>query len=401
MKTLTKTLVLGLVLAVAGGSAASAQTLRQGVEAAWSINPQIASLAAKREAIAARRVAAQSWFAGPPSITLSHVTDQLIVNKLQRATEGEIGVPLWLPGEASAAEHVVDAELIRTDAQIAEAKLKVAGEVREALYAVVLADGEVKLADQRVETARALETDVARRERAGDVATLEHDLARGELLDAQAKARERRAELTTAQANVMALTGLNIPTASVKEPLAGRQDVDAHPRLQAATRSIEAANAALRLAVISNRDSPELGVVAGRNRDIRGTEYDTTVGLRLKIPFATEARNAPRRAAAQADVLTAQAEFAGTRRQIEAELAGARQALAAAQDQTPLVEARLQAVRQAAAKLRRSYDAGEIGLTELLRARGTLYDAEAASLNNRLAVIRARARVNQAMGLVP
>ena len=198
-----------------------------------------------------------------------------------------------------------------------------------------------------------------------------------------------------------ALTGLNIPAASLNEPSAGRQEIDAHPRLQAATRSIEAANAALRLAVISNRDSPELGVVAGRNRDIRGTEFDATVGVRLKVPFATEARNAPRRAAAQADVLAAQAEYAGTRRQIEVELTGARQALAAAQGQTPLIEARLQAVRQAVAKLRRSYDAGEIGLTELLRARGTLYDAEAASLNNRLAAARVRSRINQAVGLVP
>src|SRR5207248_10229165 len=135
-------------------------------------------------------------------------------------------------------------------------------------YAAALAEGEVKLADQRVETTRTLETDVARRERAGEVAALEHDLARGELLDAQAKARERRAELATAQANLIALTGLKIPAASLNEPLAGRQELDAHPRLQAATRSIEAANAALRLAVISNRDSPEIGVVAGRNRDI-------------------------------------------------------------------------------------------------------------------------------------
>jgi outer membrane protein TolC len=168
-----------------------------------------------------------------------------------------------------------------------------------------------------------------------------------------------------------------------------------------ASSAIEAANAALRLAIISNRDSPEIGVVAGRNRDIRGTEYDTTVGLRLKIPFATEARNAPRRAAAQAEVLAAQAEYAGTRRQIEAELAGACQALAAAQDQTPLIEARLQAVRQAVARLRRSYDAGEIGFTELLRGRSTLDDAEAANLGNRLAGARARSRVNQAAGLVP
>jgi outer membrane protein TolC len=401
MNALPKAALLALALAAAAGSAAPAQSLRQAVEAAWAIDPEIASLAAKREAIAARRLTAQSWFAGAPFVTLGHVTDQVIVNKQQRATEAELAVPLWLPGEGTAAEQVVDAELLRTDAQVAEAKLKVAGEVREALYAVALAEGEVKLADQRVRTARELEGDVARRAQAGEAAELEHDLVRGELLDAEAKARERRAELAAARVNLRTLTGLNVPAAVLGEPLAGAQDLEAHPRLQAATRSIAAALAALRLAVIANRDSPEIGVVAGRNRDIRGTEYDTTIGLRLKLPFATEARNAPRRAAAQADVLAAQAEYAGARRQIEAELANSRQALAAAQAQGPLVEARLQVVRQAVSRLRRSYDAGEIGLTELLRGRSTLYDAETASLIRRLAAARARARVNQALGLVP
>jgi outer membrane protein TolC len=401
MNALPKAALLALALAATAGSAAPAQSLRQAVEAAWAINPEIASLAAKREAIAARRVTAQSWFAGAPFVTLGHVTDQVIVNKQQRATEAELAVPLWLPGEGTAAEQVVDAELLRTDAQVAEAKLKVAGEVREALYAVALAEGEVKLADQRVGTARELEGDVARRAQAGEAAELEHDLVRGELLDAEAKARERRAELAAARVNLRTLTGLNVPAAVLGEPLAGAQDLEAHPRLQAATRSIAAALAALRLAVIANRDSPEIGVVAGRNRDIRGTEYDTTIGLRLKLPFATEARNAPRRAAAQADVLAAQAEYAGARRQIEAELANAREALAAAQAQGPLVEARLQVVRQAVSRLRRSYDAGEIGLTELLRGRGTLYDAEAASVIHRLAAARGRARINQALGLVP
>jgi outer membrane protein TolC len=60
-----------------------------------------------------------------------------------------------------------------------------------------------------------------------------------------------------------------------------------------------------------------------------------TIGRRLKVPFSTDARNAPRRAAAQADVLTAQAQYAGARRQVEAELASTRHAFAAAQDQTP------------------------------------------------------------------
>ena len=90
------------------------------------------------------------------------MTDQVIVNERQRATEGELAVPLWLPGEGTATEQVVDAELLRTDAQVAEAKLKVADEVRETLYAVALAEGEAKLADQRVSIARELEAYVAR-----------------------------------------------------------------------------------------------------------------------------------------------------------------------------------------------------------------------------------------------
>jgi outer membrane protein TolC len=99
--------------------------------------------------------------------------------------------------------------------------------------------------------------------------------------------------------------------------------------------------------------------------------------------------------------VAAQAEYTGARRQIEAEPVSARQVLAVAQDQTPLIEVRLKAVRQAVAPLRRSYDAGEIGFSELLRGWSTLYDAEAASLGNRLASARARSRVNQALGLIP
>ena len=148
------------------------------------------TLTARREAIAARRVTAQSWFAGAPYVTLGHVTDQVIVNKQQRATEGELAVPLWLPGEGTATEQVVDAELLRCDAQMAEAKLKVAGEVREALYAVALAEGEVKMADQRVGTARQLEADVARRERAGEVAALER---RSRSAASSSMPRQRRA----------------------------------------------------------------------------------------------------------------------------------------------------------------------------------------------------------------
>ena len=389
-----------LVLLVSAGES-RAQSLRQAVEAAWGLNAEIAGLTAKRETVIARRQAAAGWFPGPPAITLSHVTDQVITNRRQRSTEGELSVPLWLPGEGTATEQVADADLLSLDAQIAAARLKLAGEVRAAFAAVALAQAELVVAGRRVQMARALEADVARRERAGDVAALEKDLARAELLDAQTRQRKRQAAATAATAGVTALTGLRVATINIDEPVAAGQVPDAHPRLQAAMRAIEAARAALRLATIADRDSPEIGIVASRNRDIRGPEYDSMIGLRVKIPFSSESRNAPRRAAAQAEVLAAQAEYAAVKRQIEAALAAARQNLAAAHGQQPLIAARLRTLRQAEARLKRSYDAGEIGLAELIRGRAALIDAEAAAAENRIAVQRARGEINQALGLIP
>ena len=397
-----KFVLLGLVLvSMTISSGANAQTLRQAVEGAWALDPQIKAFEARRNEFIARREAAGALFPAPPAITLSHATDQLIQNKRQRVTEGELSTPLWLPGEGTATERVAQADLVRTDAQLALARLTVAGAVRDAVYKYALAKREAEIADRRVENARALESDVGRRVRAGDVAALEHDLAESELLAARATAREQQALLAAARTTLLSLTGLQTPPSYDQEPLAPTTDIARHPRLQAAERSIDAAQATLRLAGIATRDSPEIGVFLGRNRDVRGDEYDATVGLRLRIPFATEARNAPRRAAALAEVTAAQAEYAAAEREIRVELSNAQQALAATEAQTSLLEGRVRAVQSTLARLQRSYNAGEIGLLEVLRARVSLFEAEIARARNRLDIGAARARVNQALGIVP
>lgn len=397
-----KSVLLGMVLVgMTVWHGAAAQTLHDAVEGAWMLNPRIQALAAQRKAFVARREAAGALFPAPPAVTLSNATDQLIEDKRQRVMEGELSTPLWLPGEGTATERVADAELVRIDAQLALTRLSVAGEVRGAIYRYALAASEAEIAQRRVGNARALEADVARRVRAGDVALLELDLARSELFAAQANAREQQAQLATARIALLSLTGLKAPPETFAEPSAQRSDITRHPRLQSAEQSMEVARTTLRLVNIATRDSPEIGVFAGRNRDIRGTEYDMTVGLRLRIPFAAESRNAPRRTAVEAELTAAQAEYAAAEREIRVEVATAEQALAAAEAQTPLIEQRLQAVRASATRLQRSYKAGEIGLIEVLRARVAVFEAELAQTQNRLAVVRGRARVNQALGMAP
>lgn len=395
-------ILVGIVmLGISAWQSAAAETLRDAVEGAWALNPQIKALEARRNEFIARSSAAGAFFPAPPAITLSHVTDQLIENKRQRSTELELSTPLWLPGEGTATQQVAEADLTRIDAQLSLARLTVAGAVRDAIYKFALAEREAELADRQVDNVRSLEADVARRVRAGEVAALERDQARSELFDAQAIARAQQAQVAVTRTALLSLTGLSAPPQSFEEPLAPEQDTGRHPRLQAEARNIDAAEAAFRLVETATRDSPEIGVFVGSNRDTFGTQYDTTVGLRIRLPFSTEARNAPRRAAAVAEVTAAQAEYAAAERELRVELATAQQELAAAESQAPLVAGRLQAVRSALTRLQGSYDAGEIGLIEVLRARIALFDAEVAQVRNHLAIGQARATVNQALGVIP
>ena len=387
---------------VALAEGAAAQTLHQAVEGAWALDPQIKALDAGRNEFIAREGAASAFFPAPPAITLGNATDQVIRDRHQRAMELELSTPLWLPGEGTATRQVARADLSRTDARLALARLSVAGKVREAVFAYELAARKAGLDEHRVQDAKALEADVARRARAGEVASFEQDLARGELFTAQAAALEQQAQAAAARTTLLSLTGLRAPPAAFEErPVPDDADIARHPRLQAAERGIDAARAALRLVGIATRDSPEIGVIVTRNQDTFGTQYDTTIGLRLRVPFSNEARNAPRRAAAEAKMVAAQAEYDTAEREIRLDVANARRFLTAAEAERPLVDGRLQANRSTLTRLQGSYNAGEIDLLEVLRARSALFEAGVAQARNRLAIGEAIARINQALGVAP
>src|SRR5581483_12239859 len=88
-------LTAAFVVFVAWPAAAPAQTLRDAVEGAWGLNPQIRSLEARRAEFQARDRAGATFFPGAPAITLGHVTDQAFQDKRQRSTEIELSTPLW------------------------------------------------------------------------------------------------------------------------------------------------------------------------------------------------------------------------------------------------------------------------------------------------------------------
>src|SRR5918995_2732850 len=179
---LTALLSAAAVTAVLVASPAMSQTLRDAVEGAWRLNPEIRSLEARRGQALAQRGAGESLVPAAPAVTLRHVTDYPGKDVGRREYEAELGVPLWLPGQGTATVRAADSLLARTDAEIAARQLAVAGEVRTALWQAALAEGRTDLARQRLGVARQLEADTRRAASAGEVSESDFQLARAEAL---------------------------------------------------------------------------------------------------------------------------------------------------------------------------------------------------------------------------
>jgi cobalt-zinc-cadmium efflux system outer membrane protein len=378
-----------------------AQTLHDFVEAASARNPNLATLQARRPIFEAKRSAAETWTPGTPTLGGRYITDQVVRNRNAREAEIGISTPLWLPGEGTASRRVAAAELARSTIQGNSFKLKVAAQVRDALGEFALAEAEMRVAEQRVKDARSLESDVARRVQARDAAETDLLLARGDRLGAESELAEKRLTRDQGRIEFMSLTGLTPVSAALNEPSGPTHTGGDHPRLNDARTAIDVAQANQSLAAIQVRDSPEIGFVARRNRDIDGTVFDTSVGIEIRIPFATEARNAPRQAAAQAEHTEAAIAFETARREVDTEQQKAQAAYDTARVQRELNRRRASTLKQQSGLIAVSYRQGQVSLLDTIRARTLAAEADAALARAEIGIVRASGRLNTAFGLIP
>lgn len=388
-------LLLALMVAPAG-----AQTLRDAVEGAWRLNPEIRTLEAKRAQVIAQRGAGESLVPTAPSITLRHVNDALGKNVGRREYEAELGVPLWLPGQGAATVRAADALLARTDAEIATRQLAVAGEVRTALWQTALADRRAELARQRLKVARQMEADTQRAFRAGEISEADAQLARAEVLSVTADLRDEELALQDAWQAFRTLTGME-PPKSTPEPEAVETAIEQHPTLLAARLGVRAAQAQRRLVDLTTRDFPEVGLMARRERDVREEGYGTIVGLSLRIPFSVDAINAPKRAEAATEVVRSEAEQANAARTIESEIRQARLAHQAAVERVGIARQRAATLKGRMSNVARARKGGEISLVEFVRAQAASFEADLARATAEVQLGAARARLNQSLGVLP
>ncbi|MBL8381241.1 MAG: TolC family protein [Burkholderiales bacterium] len=413
--------LLAACMIIFGPSAHAQATLRDAFEAAWRRQPQAQAAAARDEEFTARGKAAQAFLPGPPALGLEHWTDGVTRNDGMRKYAGEMSVPLWLPGQKERAQAVIGAERVAYDGALALARLRLAGEVRESYWNARAAAAEVALAEATLQNLLALESDVARRFRAGDLARIDGNRALAEVQMQRLTLADTRARAERAWGVFGALTGLpRMPDgneAPAEMPARALADVDRtsagsaraaranlrddHPALRAAAQAVASLRARLEQVRGDDRDAPEIGVGTIRERSEFGRPWEQIVTFRLRVPFGNENRNRPRLAAVNVELMEAQAAQAVVAAQMATEAASAERELVAAEAALPLAESRSALARDTRELVERGFRLGEFDLVTRLRAEREHAEADLARARAVLEAGRANARLKQALGILP
>lgn len=403
-------LLLALLLGQLASPPVRAGPLAVALEQAWARHPQAGADPALEEEARARAQLAAAVTPGPAAVSLSGLSDQLGNDRGKREWEVELAVPLWLPGQKLARGAEADAGLAEVAAQRQARRLQLAGEVREAWWALAAARATRDLAQRRLAGARVLESDVARRYRAGDLARVDANLAGNERLAAETETLEAEAALARAELAWRKLTGAPAPARLEAEaPLPVRPDSGKdehgqqgdHPQLAALGAAARLAHARLKMAGETRRDAPELAMRVLRERSDANDSYGNSLGIKLTIPLSADARVRQADSAARADAVRADAELALARLALEREAEGARHQVEMAERQFDLTRERQALIADNLGLAEKAFALGESDLATLLRTRAAALEAEAAASRLRIARDVSVSRLLQALGVMP
>ena len=389
-------------------------TLRQALDAAWQLSPSARAESNRRSELAARDRAVSSWISGSPAVGIAHRTDRLNRNEGFREYEAEVEFPLWNPGVRAATQADVSAQRVGFEGQFNAAKLKLAGELRVAAASIAIARVERNLNQRKLQDANVLVQDISRRVKVGENARVDALQAQSVMQQAQAALAQAQGQLDRTQSQWRALTGLAIAPA-LDESLAsaaatGMQTIAAsgsqiltpdHPALRQAQAQVGSAQAKLALVDADRRDPMSVGVGVGRERSVFAAPGETRLRIALRIPLGGGNRNAPKSAAARAELDAAQAELDALQRQVPADIAAATAELKAARTAQTAAAERNRLSTEVQTLIAKSWRLGDSDLPTRLRADNEQFEASLALARATIDVQRAIANLNQANGILP
>ena len=396
----------GVSLSAAQGSLAAPLSLDDAVERALDRNPDVLRARAEVEAAELARRGAGAPSANPaltveggPRIGTS-------------GPQADVGVSLEIPFDLGATSRrrraATSDDLDASRSRLAWTELTVATTTRELIAAALAADGRVALAEGAFALAVEMERVARRRHELGEVSILEPNFAGLERTDAQAALLSARLDRSRAYRSLGALLAIpegdSLVLADVAVPAwpdslpsalpHWTERVADRPDLAAARAAARAADADL--AVARGNGAPGLSATAGWARE--GDEANlVTGGLRFELPLQ---RNQLGVAGAQGDAAVAAIDLDTASLAVPRELASALDAWEAAAARYALATGdALPLAEQSLSLVLRAYGAGKEELLAVLLMQRQALTARRAAIDAELALHRAAAALERAVGL--
>ena len=414
MQTRYVSLALALALFARAGAAAESTagmltvhadpslTLSQVIDAAVDREPRSGIAAAVGQEAGAMRDRAGSILSGAPALSVLHHNDAPASANGVREWETGIELPLWRPGQRRASREVASRTQAVADSSRSALRYEVAGAVRQALWELAVADERVALAHRAWQTARALEADVRKRVRTGDLAQADLLLARDEALTKQDEYLSAAAELRQSESRYRTLTGLTVRPAQFAETRSRRSVIEpTHPLLTDARARVSRTRAELMHTERARGGSPQLIVGTRHEKTAVGADYETSLAIGFRIPFGTRTYNAPAVAAANTALAEADSRHQAQRRALELALSKAREQVQTLHAELALVREQHRLAQENLRMARIAFNVGEMDLTALLRVQARAFNAERNLSLRRVQLQHAVANYNQAVGVTP
>ncbi|OYY64440.1 MAG: hypothetical protein B7Y49_09695 [Sphingomonas sp. 28-62-11] len=378
------------------------RTLHDAVEVAVQQSSEAASLPALRAQAEALRRSGRGPFVGPPVLSVDLLTrSQGIIEE-----ETSVSAGIRWPGEGKAIRSYAGRAGDSAQSGIEAARLRIAGDVRDAWWSLAAARAAVAVDRDQVGIAATTASQVARLVGAGEQARRDLLLAQAEASAAESRLSQAQAELARAEAAYAALAGPP-PAELPPESQANVTDPENSPALRAALDRAALADA--RATSLTYGARLRLEGTVGIRRE-RGGVGDSTLSpepfrnallLGVRVPLGRNQSAVADAASARSTALGAGAEANRLRIRLVAEQRAAQARLDAAERSLEQAQARRAALAEALALTERGRTEGEIGFIEALRARQTLSEAERDLAAARVARFAAISSFNQAMGVLP
>ncbi|HXT68805.1 MAG TPA: TolC family protein [Vicinamibacterales bacterium] len=301
------------------------------------------------------------------------------------------------------ADAKLNAEAVASE--LVASGVNLVADVRLAFLDAIVAGRRAALAAEQADIATRLAGLARSRLNAGDISEFEEALSKTDALRLETARLSHAAARDLADIRLRTLLGLaqdgpplrltappgpagcRPPPDLIKAALASRPDV------RAAELHIEAAGARAGL-----EKARIMAFTASLDANAKGSEgFEMGPGVAIELPILSQ--NQGKRSRAAAELEQASRNYLAIRAAIAAEVSAARVGVTTAEGIArllgPEISQTLAAARRQAERL---HEAGEISLLDLLTIRQRLLDTEAARVDAELAVNRARARLEQALG---